>query len=181
MCSTGSWWWRCQQIWDHPGLPWWLSWWRTRLPMQEMQKMQVRSLGTENPLEKEMATCSSVLDWKIPWIKGPGGLQSMRLQKGRSDWVHMHANWVHLANSKYKSFHKIKKYIYFLWPCHLACGLLVLWPGMELQPLAVEALAHHGIPFIIFKRLCWNIIYLYLSGLSGTPLHLALEQAFHSL
>ena len=38
---------------------------------------QVRSLGWEYPLEKEMATHSSTLAWKIPWMEKPGGLQSM--------------------------------------------------------------------------------------------------------
>ena len=37
----------------------------------------VRSLGLEGPLEKEMATCSSIVAWKIPWTEKPGGLQSM--------------------------------------------------------------------------------------------------------
>ena len=45
-----------------------------------MQETQVRSLGQEDPLEKEMATHSSTLAWKIPWTKEPGGLQSMRSQ-----------------------------------------------------------------------------------------------------
>ena len=39
-----------------------------------MQKMEIRSLGQKDPLEKEMATHSSVLAWKIPWTEGPGGL-----------------------------------------------------------------------------------------------------------
>ena len=39
---------------------------RIRLPMQEMQKTQIRSLGLADPLEEEMATHSSVLAWKIP-------------------------------------------------------------------------------------------------------------------
>ena len=39
-----------------------------------MQETQVRSLGQEAPLEKEMATYSSILAWKIPWIEEPGGL-----------------------------------------------------------------------------------------------------------
>ena len=43
----------------------------------------VRSLGQEDPLEKEMATRSSVLAWGIPWIEEPGGLQSMGSQKSR--------------------------------------------------------------------------------------------------
>ena len=42
-----------------------------------MQETQVRSLGWEAPLEKEMATQSSILAWKIPWTEEHGGLQSM--------------------------------------------------------------------------------------------------------
>ena len=42
-----------------------------------MQETKVRSLGQEDPLEKEMTTHSSILTWKIPWTKEPGGLQSM--------------------------------------------------------------------------------------------------------
>ena len=39
-----------------------------------MQETQVQSLGWEDPLEKEMATHSSILVWEIPWIQEPGGL-----------------------------------------------------------------------------------------------------------
>ena len=46
-----------------------------------MQETQVRSLGQEDPLEKEMATHSSNLAWKIPWTEKPGRLQSMRSQR----------------------------------------------------------------------------------------------------
>ena len=46
-----------------------------------MQEMWVRSLGQEDPLEKEMATLSSNLAWKTPWTEEPGGLQSTGLQK----------------------------------------------------------------------------------------------------
>ena len=48
-----------------------------------MQETQVPSLGREDPLEKEMATHSSILAWKIPWTEEPGGLQSMMLQKNQ--------------------------------------------------------------------------------------------------
>ena len=51
---------------------------KTLLPMQ---KMQVQSLGQEDPLEEEMATHSSILAWEIPWTEEPGGLQSMGSQK----------------------------------------------------------------------------------------------------
>ena len=42
-----------------------------------MQETRVRSLGWEDPLEKEMATHFSILAWRIPWTEEPGGLQSM--------------------------------------------------------------------------------------------------------
>ena len=47
--------------------------------------MQVRSLGREDPLEEEMATCSSILAWRIPWMEEPAGLQSMGSQRLRHD------------------------------------------------------------------------------------------------
>ena len=46
-----------------------------------MWETWVRSLGQDNPLEKEMATHSSILAWRVPWTEVPGGLQSMALQK----------------------------------------------------------------------------------------------------
>ena len=46
-----------------------------------MQETQVQSLGREDPLEKKMATCSSILAYRIPWIEEPDGLQSMELQR----------------------------------------------------------------------------------------------------
>ena len=45
-----------------------------------MQESQVQTLDREDPLEKEMATHSSILAWRIPWMEEPGGLQSMGLQ-----------------------------------------------------------------------------------------------------
>ena len=46
-----------------------------------MQETRVRSLGQEDLLEKEMATHSSILAWRIPWTEEPGGLQSMESQR----------------------------------------------------------------------------------------------------
>ena len=48
-----------------------------------MREMQVQSLGREDFLEEEMATCSSILAGKIPWTKEPGGLQSVGSQRVR--------------------------------------------------------------------------------------------------
>ena len=49
--------------------------------VQEPQETGVCSLGWEEPLEEDMATQSSILAWKFPWTEGPGGLQSMGLQR----------------------------------------------------------------------------------------------------
>ena len=52
-----------------------------------MHETWVRSLGWEDPLEKETAVHSSILAWRIPQIKEPGGLQSMRSQRVRHNCV----------------------------------------------------------------------------------------------
>ena len=49
----------------------------------EVQEIRVRSLGREDPLEKGMATHSSILVWEIPWTEEPGGLQSTGSQRVR--------------------------------------------------------------------------------------------------
>ena len=63
-----------------------------RLPA--MQETQARSLGWEDPLEKEMATHSSILAWRIPWTEEPDGLRSMGSQRVGHDWatsLHFHS------------------------------------------------------------------------------------------
>ena len=51
--------------------------------MQEIQEMQVQSLGWEDPLEEEMTTHSSILAWRIPWTEEPDRLQST----GPQNWT----------------------------------------------------------------------------------------------
>ena len=58
-----------------------------------IQETWVRFLGWEDPLEKGMATHSSILTWRNPWTEEPGGLQSMELQRVRHNWAtntHIH-------------------------------------------------------------------------------------------
>ena len=55
--------------------------------MWETWEPWVRSLGWEDPLEEEMAMCSSILVWKIPWTEKPGGLQSKGLKGVGHDWA----------------------------------------------------------------------------------------------
>ena len=54
------------------------------MAMQEIQETRVRSLGQEDPLEKEMATHSSILTWEIPWTEEPGRLQ---LSEAANSWT----------------------------------------------------------------------------------------------
>ena len=57
--------------------------------------MRVQSLGQEDPLEKGMATHSSILAWRIPWTEEPGGLQSIGLQRVG----HYGSNSAHIAQT----------------------------------------------------------------------------------
>ena len=63
-----------------------------RLPA--MRETGVRSQGWEDPLEKKMATGSSILAWRIPWTEEPGGLQSTGLQRvGTTERLHFHLQY----------------------------------------------------------------------------------------
>ena len=81
--------------------------------MQEIQETQVQSLGWEDPLEKGMATYSSILAWRIPWTEEPGGLvtKSQTLLSARA---HTHTH----------TFLKSVKFVTTLLLFHV----LVLWP-----------------------------------------------------
>ena len=71
-----------------------------------MQETQIHFLGWEEPLEKEIATCSGILAWEIPWIEELGGLQSMGLQRvghdvGTKEQQQQHdwSSWAVLSHS----------------------------------------------------------------------------------
>ena len=57
------------------------------LPANARDMGSIQCLGQEDPLEKEMATCSSILAWEIPWTEAPGGLQSMGSKRVGLDLV----------------------------------------------------------------------------------------------
>ena len=57
-----------------------------------MQETQVRSLGQEDPQEKEIATHSNILAWEIPWTEEPDGLQSMGSQRVGHDLATKHTH-----------------------------------------------------------------------------------------
>ena len=93
--------------------------WRVSLVAQmiknltTMQETQVWSLGGEDPLEKEMATHSSILAWEIPWTGEPGGLQSLGSQKVGHYWVTNIHTW-ELERTKTGLYHLLANAIFTL-------------------------------------------------------------------
>ena len=84
--------------------------------MQETQETQVWSLAWEDPLEEGMATCCSILAWRIPWTEEPGGLQSMGLQRVRHDWAQhifilstIHLRYFLLSKEKASEMRKLEE------------------------------------------------------------------------
>ena len=83
-----------------------------------MQEMSVRSLGQEDPLDEGMATHSSILAWRIPWTEEPGGLQSIRSQKSRTQLsTHSHTSSAeqHLTDVHRCDFLKPSKQLIINW------------------------------------------------------------------
>ena len=89
--------------------------WRASLVAQRLKRLPalqetwVRSLGWEDPLEKEMATHSSIPAWRIPWREEPGRLQSMGSQRIGHDWA---TSFFHFDTQFIKNF---LNFIYFWW------------------------------------------------------------------
>ena len=79
-----------------------------------MQEMLAQSLGWEDPLEKEMATQSSILAWEIPWTEEAGGLQSMESQS-RAWLIYLNNNnkfvmqWWETNHSRMLTLHRVMK------------------------------------------------------------------------
>ena len=86
--------WNCAVVWAFFGIAFlWDSLVASSVKcLPAMQETQVWSLGQEDPLEKEMATHSSILAWRIPWTEEPAGLQSTGSQRVGHDW----ATWLSL-------------------------------------------------------------------------------------
>ena len=79
-----------------------------------MQETEVWSLGQEDPLEKEMATHSTILTWEIPWTEELGMLQSMELQRVGHD-----------LETKQQQLYKFKVCIIMMWPMHREIIIIV--------------------------------------------------------
>ena len=98
--------------------------------MKEIQR-GVWSLGQADPLEEEMATHSSILAWRIPWTKEPGGIQSIGLKRIWHDWATEHTHTM------------CKIYMYLLVCCMLSHFshtwlFVILWTVARQVPLSMR-------------------------------------------
>ena len=90
-----------------------------------MQETQFQSLGGEDPLEKKMATLSSILAWKIPWAEEPGRLQSMGSQRVGHNWATSLSLSINRKWCYRKKYFK-QKLFYFNW-IQSPRSLMYLW------------------------------------------------------
>ena len=92
--------------------------------LSAMQNIWVQSLGWEDPLEKEMATHSSILAWRIPWTEEPGGLQSIGSQRVGHDWVTNTSAF----NGSYPK--DVRQWIFFIESYYILCRIWQLGHNM---------------------------------------------------
>ena len=115
--------------------------------MQEMQETLVWSLGWDDPLEEEMAVHSSILAWRIPWTKEPGGLQSMWSHRVGHDWALSISTYVYLWLNHFIVHLKLTQ--------HCKSTMLVVWwfsrwvVSSWLPSLIHLVLSFHGFPFFL--------------------------------
>ena len=135
-----------------------------------MQEIWVRYLGQEYPLEKEMATYSGTLAWKIPWTGKPCRLQSMGLQTVGHDWAtslfvveHLGNSWVLAAVNKvavtipvWGFFLNIYIYIYTYF--HLFCE----WNLWIIEKVLFNIIRNNHSGCIILSPLCIGVNWLYI-------------------
>ena len=129
-----------------------------------VQKTWVRSLSQEDPLEKGMATHSSILARGIPWTEEPGGLQSMGYQRVRHDWAPQHSTEGLEADVLFFVVVSEQMLLCLPYCCFVAAAprtplLLVSCPG---------SLASASLPFTIPSRPCGGADVIILCG-SGHP------------
>ena len=110
-----------------------------------MLETWVRSLGWEDPLEKEMATHSSILAWRIPWREEPGGVQSMGSQRVRHDCIILSLTF-QCINICWLSF----SYLFFCTCESVTHSLKVATEIVATDPLEKEMVTHSG-------TLAWKI------------------------
>ena len=144
-----------------------------RLPT--MRETRVRSLGWEDPMEKEMAIHSSTIAWKIPWTEEPGRLQSMGSQRVGHDWgtsLHLTLSlffspvkWRSYSVFKLTSLYYMLVFMftwqrcfltwYLLLACVIFCYFLFCFPYF----IFMKTLQFmNGLGVIVWTGICWKCI-----------------------
>ena len=141
-----------------------------------MQETQVPSLGREDPLEKEMATHSSILGWRVLWTEEPGRLQSTGSHRGRQYWMtntHTHISipaWSlcsYLNSIFQSSIRRKRKNERKMKESCLQCGIILL--NVSLYFLVVKQQKH----FLIQNVSCGQV-----KDLCDTILHFCIQKLF---
>ena len=120
-----------------------------------MWETRVRPLGWEDSLEKEMATDSSTLAWKIPWTREPGRLQSMGSQRVRHDWATSLSFHFHSAYKLNKQGDSIQPW----------CAPFPIWNQFIVPCLVLTRNPHvaaDGIISFFFMAEQYSIVYMYI-------------------
>ena len=129
-------------------------WQRIFLPTKKTQELWVPSLGQEDLLERETATHSSILAWKVPWTEEPGGLQSMGSQKSQTRLKQLNNNNRSLNTdpSVSNDYQSLKCYIYsilcfnFFWTCSCQVQSKCSWSvgsSASSRPSPVSTIVNH--------------------------------------
>ena len=111
-----------------------VAWMVKNLPA--VQEIRVQSLDREGPLEKGMATHSSIIAWRISWTEEPGELQSMELQRIGYDWV----TWLHFISLHFTSVSQL----WFLFPLSKALKIFLFSISFPWEQLGLSQRVRHG-------------------------------------
>ena len=130
------------------------------LAWQKTQRALARSLDQQDPLEKEMATQSSIRAWKTPWTEEPGGLQFIELQRVRLHWATKHAHTL-LSEGTWKSARLIR----IVWVTGCLNGTRWAGPAMcihgSIHWRTVASKAHST---TFLRDVSWELIFKVLSN-----------------
>ena len=124
-------------------------------------EMWVWSLGWEDPLEKEMATHSSILAWRIPWTEGPGGLPSIGSQRVRHDWSNLAQQNTERGAHEREQMKDVKeKEKEWLFPCqYLLCHSSFIFALYQWDPV-LHFLLKYLMIFFLYNLLKKNHAFL---------------------
>ena len=109
-----------------------------------IQEIQVQSLGREDPLEKRLATHSSILAWRISWTEEPCRLQSMEFQRAGHDWVSNTLTWTNFRPFWLCTVHHIHQYPDLTASSFMYCYLLYINGKQEQRRPSVTSQVHRG-------------------------------------